>query len=77
MAYEIDTTVLGGLPVTVEFDVYPAEPDVGIFSAYVENVTITHVAGKRKKNTDWIEARMTSREHDALTEECNEAAGGW
>lgn len=75
MAYEIDTTVLGGLPVTVTFDVYPAEPDVGIFGAYVDDVHITHVAGKRKKNTAWIDKRMTAHDDEVLAEECAAAAG--
>lgn len=75
MAYEIDTTVLGGLPVTVSFSVYPAEPDVGIMGAYIDDVCITHVAGKRKKNTSWIDKRMTSHDDDVLAEECAAAAG--
>lgn len=75
MAYETNTTVLGGLPVTVAFDVYPAEPDVGIFGAYVGDVRITHVAGKRKKNTAWIDTRMTARDDEVLAEECAAAVG--
>ena len=45
----VETTVLGGLPVEVDFAVYPAEPDVGIFSPYADDFKIVAVGGKPKK----------------------------
>jgi hypothetical protein len=44
----LDTTILGGLPVTVEIAIARAEPDVGIFSDYVEDWSIETVGYKRR-----------------------------
>lgn len=33
---QTDVRILGGLPVTIEFTMQGAEPDVGIMSDYVE-----------------------------------------
>ncbi len=64
-SFSTDTTVLGGLPVTVEYSWAPAEPDVGIFRPYVTDWYITHVAGKPYRGT-WIERRMTCADDEAL-----------
>lgn len=74
MTYYHDTTVLGGLPVTVGFTVAGAEPDVGIMSSYIDDWWIEDVAGKPKKNTDWITNRMSRDDIDRLKEELAEAA---
>ena len=73
----VETTVLGGLLVEVDFSVCPAEPDVGIMSEYVENWQIVGINGKAKKNTDWILKRLSRRDEAAITEACENAACGW
>lgn len=76
MAYELETTVLGGLPVTIEFTVAGAEPDVGIMSAYVDEWYITHINGRAVKKCDWLDKRIaeTKGETDTLIEAMNEHA---
>lgn len=76
MAYEIDTTVLGGLPVTIEFTIQGAEPDVGIMSSYVDEWYITHINGRAVKKCDWLDRRIaaTKGETERLVEEMNEHA---
>lgn len=54
-----DITVLGGLPVTVEWTVGVAEPDVGIMSDYVDEWHITYIANRRcKRSPDWLYKRI-------------------
>lgn len=80
MSYYHDTTVLGGLLVTIGFTVQPAEPDVGIFSEYVDDWWIEAIAGRpvrRKEKTDWIDRRMTAKDREALVEELAEAGSDW
>ena len=47
--YEVEVTVLGGLEVTIGFTLDKAEPDVGIFQAYVRDWHIVAVKGKAIK----------------------------
>lgn len=80
MAYEADIRILGGLPVTVAYSVQPAEPDVGIFSAYVDDWYIVAVNGrvqktKKGKAFDWIYSRLTKKDEEAIIEELNEMEG--
>lgn len=77
MAYEIDTTVLGGLPVTIEYTVQGAEPDVGIMSSYVDDWYIVAINGRAVKSCDWLDRRIdaTKGERDRIVEELNERAG--
>lgn len=77
MAYELETTVLGGLPVTVEYTVAPSEPDVGIFSSYVDDWCIVAINGRSVKKCDWLHRRIdaTPGERDKLLEAMNEDAG--
>lgn len=76
MAYEHETTVLGGLPVTVEYTVQGAEPDVGIMSSYVDDWYIVAINGRTVKKCDWLYKRIdaTPGERDKLVEALNEAA---
>lgn len=75
MSYTHETRVLGGLPVTVGFNIQPAEPDVGIFSAYVDEWWIEEVNGRPIKKDDWIRNRIKPGEEAALLEELAEQAG--
>lgn len=73
----LDTTILGGLPVTVEISIAERDPDVGIFSDYVEDWHITHVDGKRKHHSfiTALERQIRAKEKDfetRLMEEYNE-----
>lgn len=74
MAYEHDMTVLGGLPVTIEFTVQGAEPDVGIMSGYVDDWYITAINGRPVKKCDWLYRRIdaTKGESDRIVEALNE-----
>lgn len=76
MAYEIDTTVLGGLPVTIEYTIQGAEPDVGIMSSYVDEWYITHINGREVKACNWLDKRIaeTKGETERLIEEMCEHA---
>lgn len=46
---DFETTILGGLPVSIGISWYPAEPDVGIFSAQVE-IDAIYLMRKRKRD---------------------------
>ena len=67
---EIDITILNGLPVTVAFCVVPPEPDVGYFSPYVEDWTITHVNGRKVSNPEWIYKRIDDKENERIRKLC-------
>ncbi len=70
MSIEFDTTVLGGLPVTVEATFAGADPDVGIFSAYVDEWEIVAVNGRYcKKSPEWIYKRLTDKDEESIQEE--------
>lgn len=63
---EADITILGGLPVTMKYTVYPAEPDVGISSEYVEDFWITHVGNRKvKKDPKWLYARIDKKKGES------------
>lgn len=81
MAHDADIRILGGLPVTVSYSVQPADPDVGIFSAYAEDYYVTHV-GTRPYKGSWLEKRIaaTPGEETRIYEAINDAideGGGW
>ena len=62
MEYEAQITVLGGLPVTVEYNIQEAEPSVGIMSSYVSEWEITYINGRRcKKSPLWLYKRIKAR----------------
>lgn len=69
--FQLETRVLGGLPITVEFSMANADPDVGIMSEYVDEWYIIEVNGKKLKNTQWVEDRIHAKkgEEDRLVEE--------
>ncbi len=79
---DFNSTILGGLPVSVEVTWNPAEPEIGIWAAYPEIDSISLVR-KRKRDgrviyraiPDSWEARMTKAgDYDRLL---HEAQGGW
>jgi hypothetical protein len=77
MAHDIDMTVLGGLPVTIEFTMAGADPSVGIMSSYCEEWVITHINGRKcKKEPNWLYERIAARkgEEDRIIEACGEYA---
>jgi len=74
---EIEISVLGGLPVTVEFEMAGADPDVGIMSSYCDGWHVTHIAGRKvKKAPQWLYNRIEQRkgEEDRIIQACEEYA---
>lgn len=69
---ETNVKILGGLEITVKYTIQPAEREVGIMSAYVDDYEIVAVAGrpiKKGESTAWIETRIEKAEEDELI--CN------
>lgn len=61
---QFEDRVLGGLPVLVKARIYPAEPDVGIFSEQVEIEEVCWLSGKPL--SDKVNARITTDDIEAL-----------
>jgi len=74
MSYTHETTVLGGLPVTVEFDIESADPSVGIMSEGVGDWWISEIGGRPVKNADWVIKRMGAAGEQKLIDELNEVS---
>ena len=78
---QTEVTVLGGLPITVEFRKCGAEPDVGIMSDYIDEWYIVEIAGRplrKKEKCDWLYARIEkAKEEDKICEACYNAAEGY
>ena len=75
---QTEVTILGGLKVTVEFNVCGSDPEVGIMSAYVEDWSIVEIAGRplrKNEKADWLYRRIeaTKGTEDKIIEACNEA----
>jgi hypothetical protein len=68
-----DARILGGLPVVVRANIYPAEPDVGIFSEQVEVVDIYWPGRKGKPIPQHMWERLGTKGIHALQEEALEA----
>lgn len=76
MSYSVDITVLGGLPVTVEFTLCGAEPDVGIMSDYVDEWSIVAINDRTcKRPPQWLYNRIdkTKGEEELLLEKLYES----
>lgn len=78
MTYEHEMRILGGLPVTVEFTIDGAEPDVGIMSDGVGEWWIVAVNGRYAKKGakapfQWVEDRIakTKGEEQRIIDELN------
>lgn len=74
MPQEVDVRVLGGLPITVAYSTYKAEPDIGIFSPGIDEWWITAINNKKcKKEPEWLynKIKSTPGEEERLLEKLN------
>lgn len=63
---EFESTVKGGLPVSVFASIYPPEPDVGIFYPQVEITDIKWIGKKGKSVPDCIWDHAEKHDFDRL-----------
>jgi hypothetical protein len=76
---EIETTILGGLPVTIAFSIESADPSVGIYHKYAADCHITSVKNKPVRkggySAEWLYPRIhaTPGEEDRILEACDRA----
>lgn len=65
------TTMRGGLNVAVSFNVYPPEPDCGIFSFQIEidGLSVKRRNGKWRA-APWLEKLITQEGWSILVEKC-------
>ncbi len=72
---QTDITVLGGLPVTIGYEIEGADPDVGL-EAGVGEWWITHINGRKVSNPEWLYKRLSamSGEEDRILQKLNELA---
>ena len=68
MAIEFDSTVRGGMPVTVCYEIGSASPSVGILYPWIADLWL-EVRGKRAK---WLEESMHEQDRSRLYEEALE-----
>lgn len=71
---EVDVTVKGGLLVTVEYETEFEDGECGYPGHYVTEWSIVAIAGKPKKNTDWLTDRLSKADEDRITEACQQHA---
>ena len=62
-----ETTILGGCPVIVQFDILP--PDEGSYSPYAEITNITFLNGK---SAEFMTNQMTEAQNTRLAMEADE-----
>ncbi len=62
MRYDQNVTVLGGLDLVAAYEVFKAEPDVGIMSDWPDNITLHCEHGRAK----WAEEKMSADDWDKL-----------
>ena len=66
--YRYDTTVKGGFPVTIWYNIGGAEPDVGIMSDYIDDWCVTTQDGS---DCEWL--RLSDKqEQDLINEALNQ-----
>jgi hypothetical protein len=73
MINKLRTTVRNGLPVEVSFYVYPAEPDIGIFSPYVEihsSIQVLSTKTGKYRSASWLVKAMSELDWGKLEDEC-------
>jgi hypothetical protein len=67
---------INGLPVTVDVTMAPAEPDVGIMGAYVDDYRIVAIGSRRvraKENTGWLDRKVTDEHMREMAEKAEQA----
>jgi hypothetical protein len=73
MTREFDMTVLGGLPVTIEFTTTGYDnTDVGLGVDDVDEWWITAIGGRSKRKLDWLYKRIAKSkgEEERILEQC-------
>jgi hypothetical protein len=73
VSYEFDTTVLGGLPVTIKFSTTGYDnTDVGLGVDDVDEWWITAIGGCTRRKLDWLYKRIVNSkgEEERILEEC-------
>ncbi len=69
---EIETTILGGLPVRVTANIQPAEHDVGIMFPWPEDVRIFWIGREASEMPQSVYDRISEKENDLLNEQIME-----
>ena len=69
---EIETTILGGLPVRVTASIQPSEPDVGIIDPWPEDIQIFWIGKKPREMPQSVYDRISEKENDLLNEQIME-----
>lgn len=70
----LELKILGGLPVTIEFDIEPADPSVGLMSACVADWHISEINSKPcKKPPQFLYYRIDAKagEEERIIDEIN------
>ena len=72
-----DTTVIGGIPVTIGYEIEPVDREVGIFAPYVSDWWITEINGRKvhkPSQAEWLMNRVARKkgEDERITEACME-----
>lgn len=57
--HSVHLTIFGGLPVTVEYSIEPADPSVGIWGGGVEDWHVVAINERRRKVCpEWLQKRL-------------------
>jgi hypothetical protein len=64
----IEVTVKGGLPLLAEVEIQPKEPDVGIFSEYIDEIRL-YWRGSEKEVTRKFYDSLTKNDWDGVEEQ--------
>ncbi len=70
---EIETTILGGLPVRVTANIQPAERDVGIMFPWPEDTRIFWIGKKPREIPQSVYDRISEKGNDLLNEQLMES----
>ena len=73
---QVELKVLGGLPVTIDFYVRPADPSTGNYSRSIEDWEIIEIARRpvKYKDTKWLLRRLEiAGECDIIADHCLES----
>ena len=64
---ECEVKILNGLPLNCSFSISPADPDVGIMSAWVDDFRLTDRNGRY---AGWAENKMTDADWSEIEQQC-------